>query len=102
MTAVTLAIAPPRGRVPRGTCLAPLGSMDVRDEIDVSGASHSAVEYDAVDEASAASMPASDPPARGVVRIGEPRRPADPVPVSGTAIAPLIGGVATTQQEKPR
>ena len=38
------------------------------------------VEYDEVDEASVESMPASDPPARGVVRVGEPRRPCDPVP----------------------
>ena len=40
-----------------------------------------AAEIDSVEEASRASMPASDPPARSVLtRIGEPKRPSDPVP----------------------
>jgi hypothetical protein len=40
------------------------------------------VAYDAVDESSVESMVTSDPPARGVTRIGEPKRPCDPVPAS--------------------
>ena len=39
------------------------------------------VSYDEVDEASAESMDASDPPARGLSRVGEPMRPCDPIPV---------------------
>ena len=35
------------------------------------------ISYDAVDEASDESMVASDPPARGLVRTGEPRREGD-------------------------
>jgi hypothetical protein len=40
------------------------------------------VPYDAVDESSVQSMVTSDAPARGVTRIGEPKRPCDPVPAS--------------------
>jgi hypothetical protein len=43
-------------------------------------------EIDSVEEASRESMDASDPPARSVVtRVGEPKRPSDPVPRDPTA-----------------
>jgi hypothetical protein len=52
---------------------------DLRRSRSVQAPLASTADFDAVDEASYESMDASDPPARGLVRTGEPCRYADEI-----------------------